>query len=361
MNATNNLAILIFPDVELLDFCGPFEVFSVASRQTDLPAFHVFTVAESLEPITARNGLSVNPQFRFVDCPQAELLLVPGGIGTRTQMHNPTLIDWIKRTAATAELVMSVCTGALLLGKAGLLDGLEATTPHSSLCNAFVSNYVPSRGYGRGARVVLEAMEEGQDYKHWTNELFPGGSFGNGAAMRVAPIGLFFHDDLDRVWEQARLSSLPTHVHPLGIEGAQLLALAVALCLRQSEFDHSGFFESLRHRSTTTDFQDRLGIAAVASTAEDLTRLGNGIAAQDSVVTAIACFTLFPDCYEDVISNAILLGGDTDTIAAMAGAISGAYLGVGSIPSQLLECVEDYVKGRSYIADLAKKLCASLA
>jgi poly(ADP-ribose) glycohydrolase ARH3 len=99
-----------------------------------------------------------------------------------------------------------------------------------SLCRAFVANYVPSRGYGRGARAVLEAMEDGGDYRQVAERHFPGGSFGNGAAMRVAPVGLLFRDDPGRLWEQARLSALPTHRHPLGVEGAQLLALAVALC-----------------------------------------------------------------------------------------------------------------------------------
>lgn len=98
-----------------------------------------------------------------------------------------------------------------------------------SLCEAFVENYEPCRGYGRGVKIILQAMEEGQDYKHWANDLSPGGSFGNGAAMRAAPVGLLFHRNLDRLWEQARLSALPTHVRPLGIEGAQLLALAVAV------------------------------------------------------------------------------------------------------------------------------------
>ena len=132
MGASKNLAILIFPDVELLDFCGPFEVFSVAGRQTEPPSFNVFTVAESLQEITARNGLSVNPEFSILNCPQIELILVPGGLGTRKQIGNPALIDWIKHTSESAELVMSVCTGALLLGKAGLLDGLEATTHHAA-------------------------------------------------------------------------------------------------------------------------------------------------------------------------------------------------------------------------------------
>ena len=79
------------------------------------------------------------------------------------------------------------------------------------LCRAFVANYVPSRGYGRGARAVLEAMEDGRDYREVAEHHFVGGSFGNGAAMRVAPVGLLFRDQQSRLWEQAYLSALPTH------------------------------------------------------------------------------------------------------------------------------------------------------
>ena len=77
------------------------------------------------------------------------------------------------------------------------------------LCRTFVANYVPSRGYGWGARKVLDAMEAGADYKQVAEKQFPGGSFGNGAAMRVAPVGLLFRNDRRRLWDQARLSSLP--------------------------------------------------------------------------------------------------------------------------------------------------------
>ena len=129
MTRTMNLAILLFDDAEVLDFCGPFEVFSVASNQGDSPAFNVYTVARK-SPVTARNGLSVNPDYPLESCPKPHILLVPGGIGTRREMENETLIDWIGQTATNAELVLSVCTGALLLGKAGLLDGLETTTHH---------------------------------------------------------------------------------------------------------------------------------------------------------------------------------------------------------------------------------------
>lgn len=130
MSVTRNLAIVLFDNAEVLDFCGPFEVFSVAGRQTDPPAFDAFTVAERPGPVIARNGLSVNPDHTLDTCPKLDLLLVPGGLGTRTEMNNALLIDWIKRRADEAEIVLSVCTGALLLGKAGLLDGLNVTTHH---------------------------------------------------------------------------------------------------------------------------------------------------------------------------------------------------------------------------------------
>lgn len=129
MTVARNLAILLFDDAEVLDFCGPFEVFSVANRQGEMPAFNVYTVAEKT-PIAARNGLSVNPAYTLDACPKPDVLLVPGGIGTRKELNNELLIEWIKRTADEATLVLSVCTGALLLGKAGLLHGLEVTTHH---------------------------------------------------------------------------------------------------------------------------------------------------------------------------------------------------------------------------------------
>src|ERR1700719_2982598 len=92
MNRTRILALLIFDDVEVLDFCGPFEVVSVANRFPDPPAFNVLTVAEKAGPVVTRGGLSVNPHHRFADCPPPGVLLVPGGQGTRKKMHNLALI-----------------------------------------------------------------------------------------------------------------------------------------------------------------------------------------------------------------------------------------------------------------------------
>jgi transcriptional regulator GlxA family with amidase domain len=127
-----NVAILIFDEVEVLDFCGPFEVFSVAGRSREPRPFAVVTVAEKAGPVRARGGLSVNPHHTLADCPPPDILVVPGGRGTRTAMDNPVLLAWIKDVSGRAELTASVCTGALLLGRAGLLDGLPATTHHSA-------------------------------------------------------------------------------------------------------------------------------------------------------------------------------------------------------------------------------------
>jgi transcriptional regulator GlxA family with amidase domain len=133
MSKTRNVGILIFDDVEVLDFSGPFEVFAVAGRQIAPGAFTVFTIGRSLDPITARNGLSVNPRAAMTDAPPIDLLVVPGGYGTRPLMHDAAVIDWIRKRAPQAELVLSVCTGSLLLAMAGLLDGLSATTHHGAL------------------------------------------------------------------------------------------------------------------------------------------------------------------------------------------------------------------------------------
>lgn len=130
------VAILLFNEIEVLDFAGPFEVFGVADRKADPRPFRVFTVAEH-GPVYARNGLSINPAYLLNDHPKADLVVVPGGggihsdgtpYGSRREMDNPAVLTWLRRTAETAELVLSVCTGSFILGKAGLLDGLAATT-----------------------------------------------------------------------------------------------------------------------------------------------------------------------------------------------------------------------------------------
>jgi transcriptional regulator GlxA family with amidase domain len=132
-----NVAIFIFDEVEVLDFAGPYEVFSITGlRNGGEKPFNVYTVAQK-EIIHARNNLKVIPDFQLENCPQPDILLIPGGggyypdgtpFGSRREMDNQVLLDWIIEKEKTAELVLSVCTGSLILAKTGLLDGLSATT-----------------------------------------------------------------------------------------------------------------------------------------------------------------------------------------------------------------------------------------
>ena len=128
-----NVAILIFDEVEVLDFSGPFEVFGVADGLQQNDAFNVFTVAESPGTVRARNGLKIVPNRTLEDCPAPQILVIPGGIGTRPLLNKPALLEWLRVKAKHAEIVMSVCTGALVLARAGLLEGLRVTTPPLSL------------------------------------------------------------------------------------------------------------------------------------------------------------------------------------------------------------------------------------
>ena len=122
------VAILLFDEVEVLDFAGPFEVFSVTRLPDGDPAFDVVTVTLDGEAIAARGGLRVVPSMAASELKEADILVVPGGFGTRREMTRTETIEFIRGAAGRAELVLSVCTGALLLGAAGLLRGLAATT-----------------------------------------------------------------------------------------------------------------------------------------------------------------------------------------------------------------------------------------
>ncbi len=128
-----NVAILIFDDVEVLDFAGPFEVFAVADELHGHTEFHTFTLGLKPGTIRARNGLKVVAEFTLENCPPPHVIVVPGGAGRRALMQMPALHEWLRRKSRTAEIVMSVCTGAFVLARAGLLDGLRVTTHHEAI------------------------------------------------------------------------------------------------------------------------------------------------------------------------------------------------------------------------------------
>lgn len=159
-----NVGILIFNDVEVLDFAGPFEVFSRTrtvpgsdSRRTDDSApFNVFTVAKTNAPIVAIGGLHVTPTHGFDDAPPIDLLVVPGGFGARALLEDDDTLQWVGRVAATARKTTSVCTGALVHAKIGLLKDRRATTHWAAL--DLLGSIDPSIQVDRESRYVDDGI-----------------------------------------------------------------------------------------------------------------------------------------------------------------------------------------------------------
>ncbi len=165
-----NVAILIFDDVEVLDFAGPFEIFSVCGlRNGGTRPFEVYTVAEK-PSISARNNLLLVPNYLLPDCPTPDIVLIPGGggigpdgiaFGSRREMHNAVLLQWIREQNKSAELMLSVCTGSLILAKAGLLEGLSATTHWKAVeamqAAAPNTKLFPEKRWVDNGRIILSA------------------------------------------------------------------------------------------------------------------------------------------------------------------------------------------------------------
>jgi transcriptional regulator GlxA family with amidase domain len=158
------VGVLIFDDVEVLDFAGPFEVFSrtrtiagAESRRTDDSApFETFTVARSRDAVTAIGGLTVTPRYSWADAPPIDILVVPGGFGTRALLNDQAMLEWIREAAARSRQVTSVCTGALLLAKIGLLQGKRATTHWAGL--DLLASIDPTIRVQRDRRVVHDGV-----------------------------------------------------------------------------------------------------------------------------------------------------------------------------------------------------------
>ncbi len=130
-NKKMNVAIFIYDNVEILDFSGPAEVFAATNLNND-DAFNVYTVAVTKNPVLSQGFVSITPQYSIDNCPAPDILVLPGG-DSRKSAENQKLIQWIKNQSKDAKIIMSVCTGAMLLSKAGLLDGKDATTWHGAI------------------------------------------------------------------------------------------------------------------------------------------------------------------------------------------------------------------------------------
>ena len=167
------VGILLFDGVEVLDFAGPYEVFSrtrltpgVESRRSEESApFRVFTVAAGCDPVTAIGGLRVLPDFDTSAAPPIDVLVVPGGFGTRALLQDAGVLAWIRQTAAGARRVTSVCTGSLVLASAGLLAGRRATTHWGAL--ALLAELDPTIRVEAAPRVVDDEIVTSAGVSAW--------------------------------------------------------------------------------------------------------------------------------------------------------------------------------------------------
>lgn len=126
----HQVGIFLFNEVELLDFAGPYEVFSVTSELNGYQLFNVFTISADGEKVKTVNGLTVVPDYSFSTHPPVDILIIPGGVGTKLEIAKAATLAWVQRNSQTSVITMSVCSGARILAALGLLDHREATTHH---------------------------------------------------------------------------------------------------------------------------------------------------------------------------------------------------------------------------------------
>jgi poly(ADP-ribose) glycohydrolase ARH3 len=251
---------------------------------------------------------------------------------------------------------------AMAIGLAESLKKMGRIDPED-LGKTFHGNYArePWRGYAQGPPTLFAMVARSRiSYREAARRMFGGsGSLGNGAAMRIVPLGLFFHNS-PQLYEQACASAEVTHAHPVGMDGAavQAWAIARAAMLDPGEtFPLETFTQELIAFSRTLEIREKMILLQRLITEEALPdmaadRLGRTVAVHESMPFAIYSFLRHPKSFAECLFCAVLHGGDRDTLGAMACAISGAYLGVGAIPSAWQKKLEN----RAYIENLANGL-----
>jgi poly(ADP-ribose) glycohydrolase ARH3 len=248
--------------------------------------------------------------------------------------HDQAPLRW------TDDTHMTIGVAESLLQRSGFDQG------HMAQHLAKIWRAEPWRGYGAGPPQVFTAMATGVPWRQAASALFGGqGSHGNGAAMRVAPTALLTAPDLKRAQALARASAQLTHTHELGQQGAALQACTAAWLLdadpASAHTDPIAFAAALlaavRPTAPAPQYQQRLDALAQGvghwSTQEAVAALGTGVQAVESVPAALFALLRHPSSFADAVSLAVSLGGDTDTIAAMTGALAGALLGASAIPA----------------------------
>jgi len=220
----------------------------------------------------------------------------------------------------------------------------------------------PWRGYASGPPTIFFRVSQYRmSYVESAKELFGGsGSLGNGAAMRVAPIGLFYNHSEEDLYEHAARSASVTHAHPVGMDGAALQARAVALAVKLNPaalFPADDFIQKLVEFARSEEMRDKLKLMRVLLSrdlgpVEAASRLGKSVAVHESLPFALYSFIRNPESFNECLKCAVLHGGDRDTLGAMACAVSGAYLGENAIP----EIWKGKLENRDLIEGLARQL-----
>jgi len=225
-----------------------------------------------------------------------------------------------------------------------------------------------TRGYAIGTIKAVQALRAGMKWHQVARIVFEKGSFGNGAAMRVSPVGLFYHHDLESLQEAAIKQANITHIHPLGQWGAVMQACSVGLAVAQNPKEPFRKEEGIVHlreilwrgpieyMRALNKIEEMVAQGKKLQAREVVQSLGNGVEAHFSVPSACYIAVTYSPDFCDAIRAAISLGGDTDTIAGMVGAIVGAHVGEKGLPIEWIEQLEDGPRGRSFARSLADRL-----
>ncbi len=198
---TTRIAILVFDDVEVLDFAGPYEVFTTASRvhrrghPSTAPLFEVVCVSQGGQPITARAGLKVLPEHSFASCPPPDVLMVPGGV-VDAAMRCPDTLQWIADRSAKASITASICTGVFLLAASGVVKSDEVTTHWEDIAD--LRQQFPALNVREGVRwvdngrlVTSAGISAGIDMSLHLVERLNGVDSAHRTALQMAYIGDF--------------------------------------------------------------------------------------------------------------------------------------------------------------------------
>ena len=269
------------------------------------------------------------------------------------------IIDRIDKLIYTDDTAMAIGLAESILLKKGI--------DQQHLGDTFSRNFFrePWRGYASGPPTLFSLVRHtGISYVEAARSLFEGmGSMGNGAAMRIAPVGLFFHQS-ERLYDEACASAEVTHAHPVGKDGAAVLAWAISQAVKlnpEKEFPREGFIKPLIEFSITSEIREKMGliqelIDGEVSTEIAADRLGRSVAVDESMPFALYSFLRYSKSFEGCLLCSILNGGDRDTLGAMACAISGAYLGIEAIPKSW----QDKLENRAFIEKLASSLAEGI-